>query len=275
MKLSVVICSRSGIPNKLANDLKKQTLQPDEVIEILGNSLTTQRNEGIRRASGDLVMFLDDDIELERDYIEQVYATFIAYPDASAVTGKVEVKMFKPNFLHTIFAYIFLLTRRGKGRFLVSGFPETYDRHIISITKSQVLHGCNMTIKKEVFDKVEFNEHLEGGMYGEDDWFSYQVYLNGFVVYFTPFAVCYDNRDYPNGKQEWKIRCTIFNLIKRNIKRKGNLFENIAFWWSLIGFIIMKIVEAIIMRDFSIIKGVFNTIWEIITILLSRKLGRS
>jgi GT2 family glycosyltransferase len=161
-----------------------------------------------------------------------------------------------------------MLSRRGKGRFLISGFPETYDRHIISITKSQVLHGCNMTIKKEVFDKIEFNEELEGGMYGEDDWFSYQANLNGFVVYFTPFAVCYDNREYPCGQQSWKVRCTILNLIKRNEERKGSLIQNIAFYWSLIGFILMKMVESIIMKDFSIMKGIANAIWKIITSIL-------
>lgn len=267
MKLSVVICSRSGIPERLKQSLSQQTLQPDEVIEVVGNSLTTQRNEGIKKSIGDLVMFLDDDIELEPDYIENILKTFYLYPDASAVTGKVSVKMFKPNFLHTIFAYIFILSRRGKGNFLISGFPETYDRHIISITKSQVLQGCNMTIKKEVFDKVGFNEKLEGGMYGEDDWFSYQVYLEGFVVYFTPFAICYDNREYTYGTQSWKVRCTVLNLIKRNEKRNGNLLQNIAFWWSLVGFIIMKVVEAIIMRDFSIIKGIANALWKIITIM--------
>ncbi len=265
MKLSIVICSRSGIPDRLKQSLAKQTIQPDEVIEIVGSSLTSQRNEGVSKATGDLIMFLDDDIELSNDYIENILRTFYLYIDASAVTGRVVVKMFKPNFLHTIFAYIFMLSRRGKGRFLMSGFPETYDRQILSVTKSQVLHGCNMTIKKGVFDKIEFNEDLEGGMYGEDDWFSYQAYLRGFVVYYTPFAVCFDNREYPIGKQSWKVRCTILNLIKHNEERRGNLLQNMAFYWSLFGFILMKIVESIIMRDFSIMKGIVNALWKILT----------
>lgn len=264
MKLSVVICSRSGIPDRLKEALSKQTIQPDEVIEIVGNSLTSQRNEGVSKSTGDLIMFLDDDIELSNDYIENILRTFYLYSDADAVTGKVEVKMFKSNLLYTIFATIFIISKRGSGRFLISGFPESYDRHILSVTKSQVLHGCNMTIKKEVFDKIEFNEYLEGGMYGEDDWFSYQAYLKGFITYYTPFAVCFDNREYPVGKQSWKVRCTIINLIKRNKERRGNLLENVSFWWALTGFILMKSIEAIIMKDFSIMKGIVNAIWEII-----------
>jgi hypothetical protein len=130
-----------------------------------------------------------------------------------------------------------------------------------------------MTIKKEVFNKIEFNENLEGGMYGEDDWFSYQSYLKGFVAYYTPFAVCFDNREYPIGTQAWKVRCTILNLIKRNEERRGNFIQNIAFYWSLFGFILMKIVEAIIMRDFSIMKGIANALWKIITIFMQLKVS--
>jgi GT2 family glycosyltransferase len=257
MKISVVICSRAGIPNELAKSLKQQVLQPDEVISVVGDSLTAQRNEGIRRASGDIVIFFDDDLILDCRYIGKIVEVFFLYPDAMAATGNVVARAFKSNILHTIFAHVFILSRRGKGRFLSSGFPETYDKHITSTIQAEVLHGCNMAIKKEVFEDVSFNEDLEGGMYGEDDWFSYDV-SRKYPIYYTPFALCYDNRDYPTGTQSWATRCRIVNLVKRWQERDCSLLESIAFWWSMVGFITLKIIESIIMRDVSILKGIAN-----------------
>jgi GT2 family glycosyltransferase len=254
MKISVIVCSRSGIPDRLRKAIKQQSLQPDEVIEIVGVSLTAQRNEGVERATGDLITFFDDDLILDPKYLEEIAKVFYMYPDAMAVTGNIIAQAFKPNILHTIFAHIFILSRRGKGKFLISGFPETYSKEIISITKSEVLHGCNMTIKKEVFDDMEFDESLVGGMYGEDDYFSYRLSRKS-AIYYTPFAICFDNRDYPKGTQAWSTRCRIINLIARHKKDKTN---SLAFWWSMVGFIILKLTEAIMMRDWSIVKGVLD-----------------
>ncbi len=274
MKLSVVICSRSGIPNRLKQDLKNQTLQPDEIIEIVGFALTTQRNEGVEKATGDLITFLDDDIELDRHYLEEIVNTFYTYTDAFAVTGNIQVNMFKSNFLYTIFSNIFLLSRRGKGRFRISGFPESYHKDILTTIKSEVLCGCNMTIRKSVFDRLSFNENLEGGMYGEDDYFSYQLAKSNYSmdsIYYNPNAICYDDRDYPKGKQAWKIRCTILNLISRYRDRKTNFIGKVSFWWSMIGFVLFKSIEAIIMKDFSIMKGILNAIWTILTSMRFKK----
>ena len=257
MKLSVVVCSRTGIPDRLIQSLKQQLVQPDEIISIMGHSLTSQRNEGIRKATGDLVMFLDDDVELDPDYTAEILGTFYTHKDAMAVTGRVCVKAFKSNILHTLFAHVFILSRGGKGKFLISGFPETYDKHITDTIQSEVLHGCNMTIKKEVFDDIQFNEEIVGGMFGEDDWFSYQM-SRKYPIYYTPFALCYDNREYSRGTQEKRTRCNIINLIARWKERKCNVLESCAFWWSMLGFIILKVTEGFIMRDLSILKGVRN-----------------
>jgi GT2 family glycosyltransferase len=257
MKISVVVCSRTGIPKQLKDSLSLQTVKPDEIIEITGSSLTQQRNEGVKQSTGDLITFFDDDIILDRRYIENIIKTFYMYPDAMAVTGNIIVKAFKPNILHTIFAHIFILSRGGKGRFLSSGFPETYRKDIVEVTKSEVLHGCNMTIRRKAFEEISFNEDLEGGMFGEDDWFSYEL-SRKYAVYYTPFALCYDNRDYPHGTQAWRTRCIIINLIKRFEERNPPFWGKVAFWWSMIGFLILKTIESLITKDMSILKGIYG-----------------
>jgi len=257
MKISIIIPTRLGIPQQLLESLFNQTYKPYEIIEVIGSALTVQRNEGIKVATGDIILFLDDDIILDEEYINQILATFCYHPDAIAVTGNIQISAYKQNIFYTIFAYIFLLTYRNKGRFRISGFPENYHRKITETIKGEVLYGCNMAFRKEVFNEFSFCEDLDCRMFGEDDYFAWLL-TRKYSIYYNPYAVCYDNRLYPRSKQALKLRCTLINLIKRYKSRNPNFIGKIAFWWAFGGFIIFKIVEAIVMRDMSIIKGMLN-----------------
>lgn len=55
-------------------------------------SVCAQRNEGIRRATGDLVFLLDDDISLDRNYITLGLSFFRNHPAALVVSGLVVEK---------------------------------------------------------------------------------------------------------------------------------------------------------------------------------------
>ena len=119
MKLSVIIPSRFGIPQSLKTSLSNQTYKSDEVIEVIGSALTVQRNEGIKKATGDIILFLDDDITIKHHlFLFHFINTFYRYPNAVAVTGNVKVSMYKTNllfaFLYEIYARIFRLLYRGK-----------------------------------------------------------------------------------------------------------------------------------------------------------------
>lgn len=255
MKLSVVIPTRSGIPQQLKESLSNQTYKPYEIIEVIGSALTVQRNEGIKVATGDIILFLDDDIGLTNYYLEEICEIFKCYSDAMAVTGNIQTPAYKQNIFYTIFAYIFLLTYRNKGRFRISGFPENYHKNINGIIKGEMLYGCNMAFRKGVFKEFSFCEDLDCRMFGEDDYFAWLL-TRKYSIYYNPLAICYDNRPYPRGKQALKVRHTFVNLIKRYKSRNPNFIGKVAFWWAMLGFIIFKITEALIMKDISIIKGI-------------------
>ena len=254
MKLSIIIPTRFGIPQQLKECLSKQTLKADEIIEVIGNALTVQRNEGIKVATGDIILFLDDDIILKEFYLNHLITNFFFHYDTMAVTGNVKTPAYKQNILWDIYSRIFLLTHREKGRFQLSGFPENYHKDINKAIQGEMLYGCNMAFRKETFDEFSFCEDLDCRMFGEDDYFAW-LFTRKYKVYYEPQAICYDNRPYPKGKQALKIRHTLVNLIKRYHSRKPNLIGKLAFWWAYCGFVMFKIVEAIVMRDMSIIKG--------------------
>lgn len=63
---------------------------PDEVIvvdEPATLSATAARNAGVRRATGDVIVFIDADVEIHADVFGQIRSTFETQPDLTAVYG--------------------------------------------------------------------------------------------------------------------------------------------------------------------------------------------
>ena len=49
----------------------------------------TARNLAIDRSSGKILLFLDDDVELEREFIQRLLETYESHPDAIGASGVV------------------------------------------------------------------------------------------------------------------------------------------------------------------------------------------
>jgi glycosyltransferase involved in cell wall biosynthesis len=254
MKISVIIPSRQGMPQALIDSLSAQTLKPDEVIEVIGSALTVQRNEGVSAAMGDILIFIDDDIALPPNFIKEITYPLALFPGVSAVSGNPQVEIYKTNPLYELYAQLFMLTYRGAGEYQLSGFPTNYHPGNANIVISEMLHGCCMAIRREVFAKYSFNENLSSRMYGEDDYFANEI-IKDFNICYNPTAICYDTRPYPKGRQAIKIRSTIYNLIARHKMKERSTLEKLCFVWAMVGFINLKIIEAVVMRDTSILKG--------------------
>ncbi|HBC86815.1 MAG TPA: hypothetical protein DCZ94_07670 [Lentisphaeria bacterium] len=91
-KISVIIPSfdgiRGGNVDKLKNQLDTQTLKPSEVIVVVGVSPNGKaRNEGVKKASGNYYVFIDDDVILGNDsVIENLLKPFLDRTDVG-MTG--------------------------------------------------------------------------------------------------------------------------------------------------------------------------------------------
>jgi glycosyltransferase involved in cell wall biosynthesis len=72
------------------SDFVAQQCRPIKVKLIQSvKGLTRQRNEGLRAARGELLCFLDDDVTVEKDFLEQVVALFRRpdFQDVGGLTG--------------------------------------------------------------------------------------------------------------------------------------------------------------------------------------------
>ena len=119
--VSLIICTyqRPESVRRLLDSIKDQSALPDEIIVVDASldgetesvikkvtrpvldrliyihtgendrGLTRQRNVGTKKASGEIIAFLDDDTVPEKDYFEQLVACFDRHPEAIGVGGQI------------------------------------------------------------------------------------------------------------------------------------------------------------------------------------------
>lgn len=81
-----VVVASAGIPP--SREALQRVMAPVPVTVVHGEpSVCRQRNEGIRRAAGPLVLLCDDDIELPPGYLEMLLSARGLLPDEAAVCG--------------------------------------------------------------------------------------------------------------------------------------------------------------------------------------------
>jgi len=238
--------------------------------------LTLQRNVGIKASSGDVIIFLDDDVTLDKDYIKEIMYVFDNCPaqPIGGVTGQIvneerEGKLIQRflRFGSETFAALFFLFRYGDGKFQLSGFPAAIKSGSVNrITNAEFLYGCNMAFGREVISTFKFDENLHGYSWGEDDDIAYRVSRKHQNIY-TPFAriVLNDLSPSTRGGRYAAMKMTIENhyyLFKKNLPQD---FKHIvAFYWSVVGLFVREAIIMVIKQDDNGLRGLVSGMQKII-----------
>jgi len=211
---------------RLLNSIKDQSVKPKEVLvvddspddsvkDVVKNfagflnvsyiwsgkrSLPAARNVGVKKSTGDIILFLDDDVVLEKDFIEKMLKGVEKYEDAVGYTGvDLTIKCQKYGLLQRIYKKFFFLwmtvdVSRYNGDIIrVNMVPCNVDKDVYL----QYLPGACMAFKREIFFKHNywFPEQLKGYAYGEDLLFTHSLYLSGYKLVMLHEARYYHLRE--------------------------------------------------------------------------------
>lgn len=239
---------------------------------------TTAWNRAVKVAYGDIIVFLDDDVVLEKDYLYQLLK---AYRE-NTIPGVVGVMGYTKNphgeqqkspvvssWRKALYKYFLLYRDDGDGRMQPSGFPA-YSSAKNAIMPVEVMPTCNMSVQKEVFGEFAFDEWFHGYSYQEDDDFTYRVSRKHTFLY-TPFAelthktspAARDNAE----KVEAMKTLNHFYFFRKNMPKTPK--NCLAFLWAEFGILFFRCVSFSSLRDFLLsFTGV--TAWRNIPVIKAR-----
>ncbi len=287
IKSTVIICTRNRCADLLhtLHSLAKQTELPEELIIVDSSSspianedsfaavftptffpatkliylhtspgLPYQRNQGVARASCDIIHFLDDDVELDADYISQMNHAFAQHSEFAGGMG--EVKNIPHSIQYTAYCMlsrVFLLQRNfASGNFTLSGLP-THAYGTSQFKKVEVLGGCCMSYRRSVFAKHTFDESLGGYAFMEDCDFSRRVSFDA-PLFFNPRATMLHlvspiARDGICKNRAMYMRNYSYLFFKNVYPR--NRVKIIFYCWSVIGLFVVALCK----REWQGVRG--------------------
>lgn len=194
------------------------------------------RNLGVKHVSGDLLLFIDDDIIITKESIDTVFALHKKYPKAC----------FNLNWKYSD-ELVEEMSRTQLGRFIIwhkqvnyqSWAANTIQWNEKELFEVKKLATFFLLIPKEVFDKNGgFNESFKNSGV-EDDEFTKRLYQNGIKLYINPLCYIYHNESdkmnvsssmkriktraynmrmaYNNGMTEYYIKYSPSNIMRYSI----------------------------------------------------------
>jgi len=246
LPMELLVVDASATANEVVVDAFRRAVGRACAVELIRAQpgLPRQRNIGIRAARGDVMVFFDDDVVLEPEYLEELQRVYER--DTARVIGGVggaQVPDPTPqeSGARRAYARFFLLPGYGSGRLKRSGHAE-YAFSPKAECEVDFLSGCNMSYRREVFADVMFDERLTGYAIGEDLQFSYRV-SRRWKLLLTPRARV-DHRHAGGGRPR-AGRLEEMRVINRFIFVRDVMAQHGAGWfpyaWAELGTLIQTL----------------------------------
>ena len=148
-------------------------------------SLPGARNYAVRRAKGEILLFIDDDVQLESGFLA-AHAKNYARSQVGAVAGRVFDRMkladFEPG----------LEIQELPPEAMDAGIAWYHINLVHTVKPQQVLsaRGCNMSFRREIFEQhgIWFDERFRGSAVREESDFCLRLRRTNLMVWYDPDA---------------------------------------------------------------------------------------
>lgn len=282
MQISIIICTynRTKDLNECLNSILLQTYLPVEVIIVDNgddnqsgnlinskneefekrniplkyikndreNSLTVARNLGAKYTTGEIVLFVDDDVVLDKDYVQQTLKVYQEYPNALGVQGYIaqERPSKTGNLLNRFFSLYHLEEDQCRVLPSVSG---TYPYPLSKTISCQWLSGANHSYKRQILKELEYDEKLKKYSEGEDLDFSYRVAKkHPASLYITPQAKLIHKAS-PAGRlltKELTYMQEVYGLYLFHKNFDESIKNMLVYVWSRVGKLVLNTGRSIL-----------------------------
>lgn len=226
--------------------------------EITG--LTHARNVGIEKNESDIVLFLDDDVILEEDFISNMMNIYITHPDIYGISGI--ITNFSMARIERIFNKVFFVGNFTDQRPVISSSLKYRDFKFLQVS---VLYGGLTSYRKEVFNEFSFDENFIDYGLSEDFDFSFRV-SRKYKLVISPKArlehIGSDAGRTSGRKHRENLILSLSYFLNKNLDR--NIFNYLSFAWLNVGFILDALLIGCYKQDFDLLKGCLSGLKKLI-----------
>ncbi|MBE9115321.1 glycosyltransferase family 2 protein [Lusitaniella coriacea LEGE 07157] len=165
-------------------------------------SLPGARNYAVRRSKGEILLFIDDDVELPEGYLHAHARNFVNNPEIGVVAGRVFDRMKMRDAQQGCGQLAEGTEEKSKEKsyeidYLPSeamdpGIAWYYIDLVHTVQPQQVLsaRGCNMSFRRDIFMKhgLWFDERFRGSAVREESDFCLRLRKTGYKIWYDPEA---------------------------------------------------------------------------------------
>jgi GT2 family glycosyltransferase len=214
------------------------------------NSLPYARNLGVKLSQGDIVLFLDDDVTLEENYLSEILKVYHEKPTAMGVQGYVIKSSGKPRFWHWLF---FLSNVKLETSQVLPSIQVVSPLKPSKVIPCECLTGLNAAYRRSILEEFPGDENLFKYSYGEDLDQSYRIFKRyPDTLWMTPFARCVHKKS-PAGRAVGKEFAYVVEIYRLYLFYKlfpQTLKNKMIYWWSTFGRILLK-TRLLLRGDFT------------------------
>jgi glycosyltransferase involved in cell wall biosynthesis len=269
MRLTVAICTKdrpeelrrclasigrpAGVELMIVDDgrLNSEELQVDRYIRKERPGLYESRREAVARAQGDVVLFLDDDVEVEPGYVQGLMKAYEARPQAAGVGG-VDL-LLRRGLFWRLFSRLFYVNSGDPGKLSATGYngSQVYWPGLKEPFESQFLSGCNMSFKREALLGLPEAAWLEGYSLGEDLVLSHAARKHGPLFVDPALQVRHHSCAVARDKRDRLAEMTVVNQYHILRMIRGDEWSPAAFRWMILGFQLRDLFRPRVLRAFQ------------------------
>ncbi len=253
----------AGDPGTLETDM--QTVLGATGMELLylrsEKGLCTQRNVALDHATGDIIFFFDDDVELEPDYIEKIMECFSI--ETSPPVGCVQGTLIDPpatidgwkSKVYRTFGLTHWTTEQDPALYTAGGVRFLTDPE--SVIAVPVAQGCRMAFRREVFENERFVQFLPGYCQNEDVDMTFRVGKNWTILQ-TPHAKLL-HKESPVSRIQYPaqlgqmIYAHYYFFTRYREKTPSNMAQ---YAWSHSGLMALALGRAVIKAQPEVLRGI-------------------
>jgi len=173
-------------------------------------SLPGARNYAVRRSAGEIILFIDDDVQLHPGFLGSHAKNYLERPDVGAVAGRVFDRMKLGDSGGKL--QIEYLPPQA----MDPGIAWYYIDLVHTVKPQQVLstRGCNMSFRREIFTQygLRFDERFRGSAVREESDFCLRLRQTGYKIWYDPEAYLVHLGEETGGCHDISMRSLKYQL---------------------------------------------------------------